>query len=577
MGNGYTRNDTSNNIASGNVINAADLDGEFDAIEAAFVETTGHTHDGSADNGAPITVVGPAQDYVGGASDFSPKTDSTYDLGKTAVRWANGYLDNLNTATATVSGVLTVDLSTVSSTGDLAVADGGTGSSTAAGARTNLGLVIGTDVQAWDTNLDQIAALAVTDGNIIVGNGSAWVAESGATARASLGLTIGTDVQAYSSVLANTTASFTTADETKLDSINEQTSFAPVTVSGTTPTLDLSSGNFFHQVSVSADTTISFSNVPTEARWSYSYTKTPSALYSLINSVYQDQYYFGGSTDIEGILLGDSDTKVYFLQNSNDRIDQATMEVPGEVSSINRQYNNFTSSPLVSAQTSSPQAFFIKPDGTKVYILSTTDVYQYSLSTAWDISTLSYDSVSVSVSAQDTTNTGIYFKSDGTKMYLLGQQNDNVYQYSLSTAWDVSTATYDSVSDAVTSPSLSPLFFDSTGDNYFYLASASTLYKVPLSTAWDLSTAGSPSELLSVASYHPDRATYAFCFDSTGQRLYIQGDLDDSVVYQLSSAQYPSITFPASLVEEPIQPKNTRRNTISMYTLDGGVTVYVEN
>ena len=71
---------------------------------------------------------------------------------------------------------------------DLAVADGGTGASTTANARTNLGLTIGTNVQAWDANLDQIAALAVTDGNFIVSNGSAWVAESSATARTSLGL-----------------------------------------------------------------------------------------------------------------------------------------------------------------------------------------------------------------------------------------------------------------------------------------------------------------------------------------------------------------------------------------------------
>lgn len=60
-----------------------------------------------------------------------------------------------------------------------------------ADARTGLGLVIGTNVQAWDTQLDDIAALAVTDGNFIVGNGTNWVAESGATARTSLGLIAG--------------------------------------------------------------------------------------------------------------------------------------------------------------------------------------------------------------------------------------------------------------------------------------------------------------------------------------------------------------------------------------------------
>lgn len=58
-------------------------------------------------------------------------------------------------------------------------------------------LETGTDVQGWDAQLDDIAALAVTNSNIIVGDGNNWVAESGATARASLGLTIGTDVHAF--------------------------------------------------------------------------------------------------------------------------------------------------------------------------------------------------------------------------------------------------------------------------------------------------------------------------------------------------------------------------------------------
>jgi hypothetical protein len=68
------------------------------------------------------------------------------------------------------------------------VSHGGTGGNDQATARTGLGLVIGTNVQAWDANLDQIAALAPTDNNFIVGNGTAWTLETPSSARTSLGL-----------------------------------------------------------------------------------------------------------------------------------------------------------------------------------------------------------------------------------------------------------------------------------------------------------------------------------------------------------------------------------------------------
>ena len=99
------------------------------------------------------------------------------------------------------SSELAVDLGASSITGTLAVGDGGTGATSASGARTALGLAIGSDVQAYNAKLAAVAGLAVTDGNIIVGNGSTFVSEGGATARASLGLTIGTNVQAYDAQL----------------------------------------------------------------------------------------------------------------------------------------------------------------------------------------------------------------------------------------------------------------------------------------------------------------------------------------------------------------------------------------
>lgn len=101
-------------------------------------------------------------------------------------------------------------MSSLTLTTALAIAQGGTGATTADTALDNLGgttvgkavfkaatataaqqamdTEVGVDVQAYDADLTAIGALAKTDGNFIVGDGSTWVAENGATARTSLGL-----------------------------------------------------------------------------------------------------------------------------------------------------------------------------------------------------------------------------------------------------------------------------------------------------------------------------------------------------------------------------------------------------
>ena len=106
---GYTRQDTSNNISNGNVIDADDFDAEYNAVEAAFNATSGHTHDGSAGEGAPITKMGPSQDLIVSGTQVLPKVSNTLDLGSAAVQFKDAFFDGtVDTDALTVSGAATV-------------------------------------------------------------------------------------------------------------------------------------------------------------------------------------------------------------------------------------------------------------------------------------------------------------------------------------------------------------------------------------------------------------------------------------------------------------------------------------
>jgi hypothetical protein len=163
---GYTRNDTGNNIADGNVINAADLDGEFDSIQTAFNETSGHTHDGTVGEGAPISVVGPAQDINVTITEVVPKTTNTMSLGTAALQFKDLYIDgtaNIDSLVADTADINagTIDGTTIGASTPAAI----TGTSiTATGNIAVTGTVDGRDVATDGTKLDTIETNAdVTD------------------------------------------------------------------------------------------------------------------------------------------------------------------------------------------------------------------------------------------------------------------------------------------------------------------------------------------------------------------------------------------------------------------------------
>lgn len=150
-------------------------------------------------------------------------TISTQAANSVAITGGTATLSSISTASATITG------GSVTNITDLAVADGGTGASTASGARTNLGLVIGTDIQAYSTSLASIAGLT-TSGNEIIyttaantydiatltGFGRSFIDDVDADeARTTLGLgTLATQNGTFSGTHSGTSSGTNTGDQT---------------------------------------------------------------------------------------------------------------------------------------------------------------------------------------------------------------------------------------------------------------------------------------------------------------------------------------------------------------------------
>ena len=229
-------------------------------------------------------------------------------------------------------------------------------------------------------------------------------------------------------------------------------------------------------------------------------------------------------------------TKMFVTGLTDDAVDEYDLSTAWDVTTA-----TFNTTFSVGTQESAPFGLDFSPDGTNMYIVGIggVEVNQYSLSAAWDISTASYVRV-LSVSSQETEPSGIKFNPDGTKMFITGATGDDVNEYTLSTAWDISSASFVdafSVSSQDTSPD--DIDFNSDGTKMYVIGSASFgVYEYNLSTAYDVSTA-SYLQTFSISSQ--ELAPIGLTFKPDGLKMYICGTNSKLVrEYNIGATAIPS-------------------------------------
>jgi hypothetical protein len=180
------------------------------------------------------------------------------------------------------------------------------------------------------------------------------------------------------------------------------------------------------------------------------------------------------------------------------------------------------------------EGFYFKSDGTRLYTASFTgsnQIKQYTLSQGWDVSTLSIVPVELDVSADFSYTTGIEFKPDGTLMYVTGGLGVNykIVTYTLSTAWNLSTA---SKTNEITLATPGGIRFKPDGTSVFVLdySSPDVIKEFTLGTPWNLLTRnGTAIRTLNISSSTFDNEILGFTISDDGTKLFAASESTSSI------------------------------------------------
>jgi hypothetical protein len=230
------------------------------------------------------------------------------------------------------------------------------------------------------------------------------------------------------------------------------------------------------------------------------------------NGTYGSETWTNGTTNTELATLQEAMTGATF---------QATADFDISTASYSQSFS-------VSSQDTVPEDVTFNTDGTKMFVLGNTNnsIYEYDLTTGFDVSTASY-SQSLSVAARDTNPLSIAFNNDGSKLFVLGGAGADIFSYSLSTPFDLSTASYLRNYAPTQLASPTGMCFNNDGTKVFVTDdTGDVVYEFAFSTAYDLRT-GSYTRSFAVGSQETNPNDIAF--NSDGTKMFIVGHNGDDV------------------------------------------------
>ncbi|MFC0878752.1 LamG-like jellyroll fold domain-containing protein, partial [Saccharicrinis sp. FJH2] len=180
------------------------------------------------------------------------------------------------------------------------------------------------------------------------------------------------------------------------------------------------------------------------------------------------------------------------------------------------------------------QGIAFNNDGTRFYHTgnSGAGISEYNLSTAYDLSSASFNARITPAEGSDYND--ITFSNDGTKMYLLGYSSKAILEYTLSVAFDISTAVYTSNSyTVIESSNAMDLDFNADGSQMFVITIGGELIVYNLSTPFDLSTISFNSIGFDTGS--EELNPYGLAFSSDGSYFYVIGATKKVHQYQINA------------------------------------------